>query len=283
MEARWWTKDKAHDVRCLLCFRQCVLSPAQRGFCGVRYNREGELQSPYLGQFCSLAIDPIEKKPLYHWRPGSFILSLGSIGCIMRCPFCQNASIAQPVNIPSMHSLGVDDCIGLCKKHEVSSVAFTYNEPSLQAEYICAGGARLAEAGIALVLVTNGMFSDEVGSELIKHVSAVNIDVKTFSQSHYARMGGDLEKVKRTVEAFVKAGRHVEVTQLVVPQLADDPEDFMAFVDWLSSLGTDIPLHLSRYFPAHKYDEPATSLNVLEAFSRLARQHLRYVHLGNIG
>ena len=283
MEARWWTKDKEMAVRCHLCFRQCSLAPGQTGVCGVRHNEKGELKSPYLGQFCSLAVDPIEKKPLYHWQPGTSILSLGSLGCTMRCPFCQNASIAQPVKIPAMRSLTIEECIALCREYKLSSLAFTYNEPTLQAEFICSGGAQLQEAGIATVLVTNGMFSDEVAAEFVKHVSALNIDVKTFNARNYTRMGGDLERVKRNVEMFVKAGRHVEVTRLLVPKLADDPEDFMEFVRWLSNLSPDIPLHLSRYFPAHNYAEPPTSLNLLDRFAELARKYLRHVYLGNVG
>lgn len=283
MEARWWTKDKEKAVRCQLCFRQCALAPEQVGVCGARLNKGGELLSPYLGQFCSLAVDPIEKKPLYHWRPGSFILSLGSVGCTMRCPFCQNASIAQPVQIPPMRALPIEECVALCREYKLSSVAFTYNEPTLQAEYICAGGEALREAGIDVVLVTNGMFSDEVATELVSHVSALNVDVKTFNARNYQRMGGELERVKHNVETFVMAGRHVEVTRLLVPKLADDPEDFMVFVDWLAKMSPDIPLHLSRYFPSHKYTEPPTRLELLEGFAQLARQQLRHVYLGNVG
>lgn len=283
MKARWWTKEKEEAVRCHLCFRQCSLALGQTGVCGVRLNEQGALQSPYLGQFCSLAVDPIEKKPLYHWRPGTFIFSLGSIGCTMRCPFCQNASIAQPVRIPPLRSLTMSECIALCKEYKLSSLAFTYNEPTLQAEFICAGGAELHDAGIDTVLVTNAMFADEVAAELVEHVAALNIDVKTFNARHYTRMGGDLERVKRNVETFVRAGKHVEVTRLLVPKLADDPEDFMEFVCWLSNINADIPLHLSRYFPSHTYTEPPTSLDVLEKFAELARQKLRHVYLGNVG
>lgn len=282
MEARWWTQEKERCVRCGLCFRRCFLAPGQAGVCSVRINRDGVLKSPYLGKFCSVGIDPIEKKPLYHWKPKTQIVSLGSIGCTMRCPFCQNASIAQPVTIPPMRALSVEECIEVCRQCQVTSIAFTYNEPTLQAEYICGGGPYFREAGIDIVLVTNGMFSNEVAQELLPHVAALNIDVKTFTPKSYVRMGGDLATVTRNVETFVKAGKHVEITRLLVPKLADDFGDFTSFVSWLSELNPEIPLHLSRYFPAHAYNEPPTELGLMRKFARLASAKLRYVHLGNV-
>lgn len=280
--ARWWTKEDDGRVRCGMCFRKCLIPLGKTGGCGVRTNVDGVLESPYLGLFCSLAIDPIEKKPLYHWRQGTSILSLGSIGCTMDCPFCQNYSIAHPVRIPSLRRLSIADCITVCKERGLSSVAFTYNEPTLQAEYICEAAPFFAEAGIDIVLVTNGMFTKEVAEALVACVAAVNIDVKTFTEKHYKRMGGRLAQVKDNVELFVKAGCHVEVTRLIVPKLADDPDDFMAFVTWLAGINSAIPLHLSRYFPAHIYSEPATERSVLEKFFTLAAQKLEHVHLGNI-
>lgn len=282
MKARWWKALPADQVQCQLCFRQCVLVDGKKGFCGVRENRNGMLESPYLGYFCSMGKDPVEKKPLFHWRPGSFILSLGSIGCTMRCPFCQNHSIAQPVSIPAMRFLSGRSCIDLCHLHRVDSIAFTYNEPTLQAEYICDIAPQLHTEGIDVVLVTNGMFLAEAAEALVPHVSAVNMDVKTFSAKNYTRMGGDLERVKANAELFVRAGRHVEITMLVVPGLADDYADFGQFVDWLAVLGSEIPLHLSRYFPAHRYNEPPTSLETLRNFKELAQKKLAHVHLGNV-
>ena len=271
------------SVQCGLCFRACTLDPGQRGFCGARLNNgTGQLQSPYLGRFVSCAIDPIEKKPLYHWRPGSSIFSLGSVGCTMHCPFCQNASIAHPTRWPEPAFLSISDLVATVQKHRLDSVAYTYNEPSLQAEYIIAASPVLKEAGIATVLVTNGMFSPSLLHDLSICVAAVNIDCKTFSHKNYAKLGGCLDTMKRSAVFMKEAGIHVELTCLVVPGISDNPDEFANMVDWIASLGPDTPLHISRYFPRYKYTEPQTSIETLEHFEKIARSRLAHVHLGNV-
>ena len=270
-------------VQCGLCFRACVLAPDQRGFCGARLNREGRLHSPFLGRFVSIAIDPIEKKPLYHWRPGTDILSLGSVGCTMHCPFCQNSSIAHPARWPEPAFLPVPDLVLAAKKHRLSSVAFTYNEPALQAEYILASAPALRDAEIATVMVTNGMFSPELLRRLCACVEAVNIDCKTFSEKNYTKLGGSLEVMKRSVRGMKEAGVHVEITCLVVPGISDSEEEFAAMAEWAASLDRNMPFHISRYFPRYQYTAPQTSMAVLERFETIARARLARVHLGNIG
>ncbi|MDR0826637.1 MAG: radical SAM protein [Desulfovibrio sp.] len=292
MKAAWWRRgDKEGEAVCGLCPHACRIPEGKSGYCSARFCREGEIVSPYLGLWSAVAVDPIEKKPLYHWRPGTSIFSLGGIGCTMRCPFCQNYSIAQPApgdaaRISSLRSLSAREITDNCQKLKLNSVAYTYNEPALQAEFILATAPALREAGVETVLVSNGLYSEELLEALIPAVAAANIDIKTFSPKSYARLGGDLEVVKRTVSAFVRAGKHVECTTLVVPGISDNLSEFAAEVDWLADLGrdcgTDVPLHISRYRPCHKFTAPPTDLDLLQAFAALAGQKLRHVHIGNV-
>ncbi len=267
---------------CRLCFRGCRIESGKKGFCRVRSFDESGFHSPNLGKFCSRAIDPIEKKPIHHWKQGTQILSVASTGCTMHCPFCQNHAIAWPKEPVTLREVSPEELARLCLGLKITSVAYTYNEPTLQAEYIVAAGPILKEAGVDGVLVTNGMMSAEARDELIPWTSAANIDVKTFNPDTYARMGGSLETVKANVEAFIKGGTHVELTTLVVPGVSDDPEEFVRIVDWIASISPDIPFHISRYFPAYKYAEPATSVSLMYRFRDMARARLKYVHFGNI-
>ena len=286
MEPRFWRMESVcgerEVFRCGLCFRGCRIPAGTTGYCGVRGADETGFISPCLGRFVSAAVDPVEKKPLYHWRPGTMIFSLGSLGCTMRCPFCQNHAIAQPQGRAPLTSLSVHDLADKVRAHKLTSVAYTYNEPTLQAEYIIEAAPVLREAGIATVMVTNGLFSISLLEELTPWLEAANIDVKTFNPAVYADMGGSLEVVKRTVAHMVQAGVHVELTTLVVPGLSDDADEFSALVDWIAGLSPQIPFHISRYFPAHKYAAPPTDLDLLRRFKQTAGARLRHVHLGNV-
>jgi pyruvate formate lyase activating enzyme len=284
--ARWWAmEESAGAARCGLCPRACELEHGKWGYCGARFFDGEALRSPYLGRFSSIAVDPIEKKPLYHWRPGSQIFSLGSLGCTMRCPFCQNHSIAQPAPGASPRRLSELTPQALADKTAelgLRAVAYTYNEPALQAEYILEAAPVLREKGIATVLVSNGMYSESLLRDLAPVVEAANIDLKTFNPKTYARLGGSLDTVRRTIPYLLEQGAHVEVTTLVVPGVSDDPAEFAAELDWLAGLSPDLPLHISRYRPAHKFTAPPTDLNLLLRFEQMAREKLRHVHLGNV-
>ena len=277
----------ANAALCRLCFHACCIPAGKSGYCRVRTYDGRALLSPYLGRFCSAAIDPIEKKPLYHWRPGTFIYSLGSVGCNMRCPFCQNHGIAQPDfsspgRLPGLTELPPETLAAKVRELRLDSVAYTYNEPALQAEYILKAAPLLQEAGIATVLVSNGMFSKTLLRDLAPWVAAANIDLKSFNAKVYAGMGGSLETVMATVPFLLEAGVHVELTNLVVPGLTDSAEEFAAMVEWIASLSPDIPFHISRYFPANKYREPPTPLPLLQRFGAVAKDKLRHVHIGNV-
>lgn len=290
LPARWWTpveREGERAARCGLCPHACLLEKDKAGYCGVRFFNGEEAVSPCLGLFSSIAVDPIEKKPLYRWRPGSAILSLGSLGCTMRCPFCQNYSIAQPGKavqtiLPRLTALTPEALRDKLRELGLAQVAYTYNEPALQAEYILAAAPLLREAGIATVLVSNGMYSEELLTELAPVTDAANIDLKCFNARTYARLGGSLETVQRTLAGLLEAGTHVEATTLVVPGISDSPEEFAEEVAWLASLSPDIPLHLSRYRPAHKFTAPPTDIALLQRFAALATARLKHVYIGNV-
>ena len=287
LSARWWAQDEKDAVTCGLCFRGCRLSEGASGACGVRFNMKGRLVSPWLGRFVSCAVDPIEKKPLAHWRPGTFIYSLGSVGCTMDCPFCQNHTIARPdrrvfQSFNSVPFLPPEKLVREVRELGLASAALTYNEPTLQAEYVLEAAPLLREAGIALVLVTHGALSQKAAHDLLPWVDAANIDLKAFTPEGYRRLGGDLEAVKTTITAWGQGGVHVELTNLVVPGLNDDRDVFAAMVDWIAALSPDIPLHISRCFPRRNYSEPPTDIGLLRDLAAAARGRLIHVHLGNV-
>ena len=286
MDARWWKEDGSAVV-CELCFRGCRLTEGMEGACGVRALRDGTLRAPWLGRFCARAVDPIEKKPLHHWRPGSFIYSLGSMGCNMDCPFCQNAHIARPGGgacdaAGAVPFLPPQELAADIRRLELRAMALTYNEPTLQAEYLLEAAPTLREAGVAVALVTNGTMSEAVARELMPCVDAANVDLKGFTQVAYQRLGGSLEAVKRTITLWVQGSVHVELAHLAVPGINDDLEAFAAMADWIAGLSHDIPLHITRYFPARHYAAPPTNIDLLRQMADIAKARLRHVYLGNV-
>ncbi|MDR2527988.1 MAG: radical SAM protein [Synergistaceae bacterium] len=274
---RWWRRE-GEAAQCGLCFRGCRIPAGGNGFCGVRGWDGERFHSTFLGRFSSIAVDPVEKKPLRCWRPGTRIFSLGGVGCNMRCPFCQNHSIAQPANLGDVPLAVVtpEELARLVRGERLSSVAFTYNEPTLQAEYILEAAPLLREAGIAVVLVTNGMFSPEALTDLLPWVDAANVDVKTFDPEKYAALGGSLETVKENTARMAQGGVHVELTNLVTPGVSDSLEDFTCLVEWVANLSPEIPLHITRYFPAYRFTTPSTDLSLLRVFKDIARTRLSH-------
>jgi len=286
VKARWWRPLAGPEAAwaCGLCFRGCRLQAGQWGACRARRGGAEELESPFLGRFAALAVDPIEKKPLRHWRPGSSIFSLGGVGCTMACPFCQNHRLAAPRlhRPPPLTALPPAELVRELRRLGLSAVAYTYNEPTLSAEYILEAAPLLEAEGVATVLVTNGLMSPEVLADLGPCLAAANVDLKTFNPETYRRLGGSLPAVQATVTGLLERGVHVELTTLVVPGLSDDPEEFAALVEWVAGLDRNLPLHLSRYFPAHLYQAPATEPELLRRFRNLALGRLTRVMLGNV-
>lgn len=281
-DARWWSFE-GESVRCALCPHACLLPPGETGRCGVRIhvNDRGLISANY-GMLASLAVDPVEKKPLYHWKPGTSILSLGSVGCSMRCPFCQNWTLAECSPSVSLREITPEAPAAMAKRHGASSAAFTYNEPLTWLEFILDSCRYLAESRIPVVLVSNGMINGTPLRELIPYLSAANIDIKAFTSEAYRFMGGELEAVKNTIKSLSEAGTHVEVTFLLVPGINDDEAAFREMALWLSSLDPIPVLHISRYFPNRKWTEGATPMVRLVEFVRVASEFLPWVYPGNV-
>lgn len=272
---------------CGVCPHACALAEGRRGICRARVARGGAVVAENYGRVTSIALDPVEKKPLARYRPGSFVLSLGSYGCNLRCPFCQNAEIAcaGESDVP-WRELTPADAVELAlraREDGCIGIAYTYNEPLVGYEYVRDAGLLAHEAGLANVLVSNGMVNEGPLSELLGVVDAANIDLKSFDQGFYDIVGGDLAAVKRTVETLAAEPTcHLEVTTLVIPGLNDDPAGIDAAAAWLASLDARIPYHLTRFFPCHRMlDRPPTPVPVLRALADVARRHLDDVLLGN--
>ncbi|HBQ85860.1 MAG TPA: AmmeMemoRadiSam system radical SAM enzyme [Syntrophomonas sp.] len=270
-------------VQCHLCPHQCSIKIGKTGLCGVRRNGDGVLYTLNYGEITSLALDPVEKKPLYHFHPGSMIVSAGTVGCNMFCSFCQNYSISR--HRPPTTAVEPGELAGIAREAAGQGsigVAFTYNEPSIWYEFIWDTVQKLKENGLNTVLVTNGYLQLKPLQNLLPYIDAMNIDVKAFNEGFYRRRCmADLNHVKETVENAV--GRtHVEITNLVIPGENDDLAEIGALAGWLAGLSPLIPLHISRYYPAYQMSTPPTPVATLEQAVLTAREHLQFVYAGNI-
>lgn len=277
---------------CWLCPHRCHLADGQTGFCRARQNKGGIIRSLNYGLLTSAALDPIEKKPLYHFHPGSHILSLGSFGCNLRCPFCQNYTISQAGSdgfagqrLP-LDRVTPKEIVAAAQRLEETSgnigVAFTYNEPLVGYEFVYDTARLLKEVGLATVLVTNGQIEKDSWLHLLQYIDAVNIDLKGFTQSFYDWIGGDLKPTKAAIEMAAEDGIHVEVTTLVIPGKNDSAAEMAAEAEWLAGISAELPLHLSRYFPRYQSKIPMTPAETLQNLRHVAEARLRFVHLGNI-
>ena len=278
---------------CGVCFRHCEIAEGRLGFCGGRTAKNGRVEAFNYGRITSLALDPIEKKPLARFYPGSRVLSVGSFGCNLRCPFCQNyeiswseqarrfAKTAETVTPEALVELALQT-----RQRGNIGLAFTYNEPLIGYEFV-RDTARLAKAeGLRNVMVTNGTAELTVLEELRPYIDAMNIDLKGFTDRYYKEvLGGDKQQVLAFIESAVKSC-HVELTTLIVPDENDCEEEMRALSCWVSSLnnpgGEAVPLHISRFFPRfHMQDRDATAVRTVYRLAEIARENLPYVYTGN--
>ena len=269
-------------VKCLLCPHYCLLKKGEKGRCGVRKNENGRLYSLIYAEATSIALDPIEKKPLYHFHPGTSILSLGTKGCNLKCPWCQNWSISQDLTHPTQ-KITPQEAVAKAKQLNSFGIAYTYNEPFIWYEFVYDTAKLAHQEGLKNVLVTNGYVNQKPLEEIIGFIDAMNIDVKSMKESFYQKYcQGKLAPVLATAEFSAKKC-HIEITNLIIPTLNDGQEDFRKLTDWIvEKLGQDTPLHFSRYFPAHKTGMPPTPAETLERARDIALKKLRYVYLGNV-
>ena len=287
MECRYYRKLEGGGVECQLCPHHCHITDGKTGICRSRRNDGGVLMSEVYGKPCALAIDPIEKKPLYHFHPGTTCLSLACTGCNFRCLNCQNHDISQVApDAVNHYELSPEEVVALCKKHKCPGIAYTYTEPLTYIEYII-DTARLAhEAGLWNILVTAGYVCQEPLADLLPYLDAANIDLKSFSDNIYMKVsGGHLQPVLDTILAMHEAGVWVELTNLVIPGINDDLDMIRQMCRWIADNGmAEQPLHFSRFFPRFKMqDIPPTSIETLKAAKRIAeKEGIKHVYLGNV-
>lgn len=280
-EAAFYNRQDDGTVVCELCPHNCRIADGKRGICRVRENQSGTLVALTYGKVCSTAVDPIEKKPLYHFFPGQPILSIGSWGCNFACDFCQNWSIAQQ-EVPTQ-SVTPEQLVTLARDKGSIGIAYTYNEPTIAWEFVYDCSVAMHEAGLKNVLVTNGFINPEPLQKLLPFVDAMNIDIKAFHEGFYKeRCKGRLAPVLETVKTAA-AACHVEVTTLVIPGKNDDLEELEQLACWLKdNCGADLPAHLSAYSPRYRLQaEPTPVATLLEAQQRF-QKHLHHVYLGNV-
>ena len=277
---------------CGVCFRHCTIPEGQLGFCGGRTARDGRVEAYNYGRITSLGLDPIEKKPLKRFFPGSLILSVGSFGCNLRCPFCQNHEISWSEQARALaktaETVSPEELVDLALRTRSQGnigIAFTYNEPLVCCEFVRDTAALIHKEGLLNILVTNGTASPQVLEQILPYVDAMNIDLKTFDETIYRRvLGGDLQMTLDFIRRSA-AACHVELTTLIVPGISDSVEQMRREAAWIHdleiSLGKTIPLHVTRYFPAYRMEAEALPVRTIRQLAAAAREQLSAVYLGN--
>ncbi len=281
-KAMYWEVE-GNKIRCQLCPQFCLIKVGHLGLCQTRKNVNQQLMAINYGEITSIALDPIEKKPLYHYKPGSNILSVGTYGCNMKCGFCQNHSISQ--NKAESRYIPINELLKILDSVENNiGIAFTYNEPFMWYEYIYDICSKIKEKNKeqSIVMVTNGYINPEPLKKIISYIDGFNIDLKAFNPSFYHKIcKADLKPVLKTIEIAQKEC-HVEVTTLMITDENDSIDEIESIAQFLSNLNRDIPLHLTRYYPNYKMKNPPTDIQKMILAKEKAKQHLNYVYLGNI-
>lgn len=279
-EARFYEPMQNYKVRCGLCPHFCVISNNEKGLCLIRKNINGKLVATCYAEVSSVAVDPIEKKPLYHFHPSSHILSIGFNGCNMRCDFCQNWHIS--MSETKREKVSSSFLLEKAKESNSIGVAYTYNEPLTNYEFVYDCAVEFKRHGLKNVVVTNGFINTEPLRAILPLLDAVNIDLKGFNGAFYQNIGGVLEIIKQNIRICFDSGICTEVTNLVIPERNDDALIFEEMCQWLSSVSCDIPLHLSAYFPAFNSNNKPCSADTLLKLAEIAKKYLNYVYIGNI-
>lgn len=286
-EAYVYEKLSNGSVICKLCPHNCNISVGKAGICRVRRNISGKLNAENYGKLTAIHSDPIEKKPLYHFYPGRQILSIGSIGCNLKCAFCQNSEISQSKvsDFPDLISYAPEAISKMAiSERENIGIAYTYNEPTVFFEFMIDTALLIKKAGLKNVVVTNGYINLTPLMELIYYIDAFNVDLKAFNDDFFKKY--TLSTIRPVLESLIqirKSGKHLEITNLVIPELNDNIDTFREMVKWIAKeLGSHTILHLSRYFPRHKLSVESTSESTLKNLADIAREFLTFVYVGNI-
>ena len=283
IEALYYKSLEKGRVKCGLCPNFCMISQGKLGACGIRKNIDGRLFSMVYGEVTSVALDPVEKKPLYQYHPGEFILSIGTKGCNFKCPYCQNWHISQEPDVPTK-SVTSEWLVKRAKDSGSFGIAYTYNEPFIWYEFLLDTAKIARISGLKNVLVTNGYVNQAPLKEALPLIDAMNIDLKSIDGDFYKKYcAGSLEPVLGTIrKAHSKC--HIELTNLIIPGLNDSPDQLTRLVSWIyENLGSEVPMHFSRYFPCYKFTKaPPTPTETLKLAESIARKKLKHVYLGNI-
>jgi pyruvate formate lyase activating enzyme len=286
--ARWWQTLPDGRIHCYLCPRHCHIGEGQHGFCFIRENVGGELMQLGYGRPAAIAMDPIEKKPLFHFHPGSAILSLGTAGCNLGCQFCQNFDISKARSVQqSSGHMSPQEIVDLAIAHHAPSVAFTYNEPTIWAEFVIDIAQAAHKAGLHTVMVSNGYITREAFFDVYQHIDAVNVDIKAFTENFYSKITLSHLAPVLDVLRWLRRETNVwfELTNLMIPGLNDAPEETKELSDWiLGELGDDVPLHFTAFHPDYKMlDRGNTPPETIHRARLLAQARgLKYVYEGNI-
>ncbi|MCX7820517.1 MAG: AmmeMemoRadiSam system radical SAM enzyme [Brevinematales bacterium] len=291
-EALFFNKIDKNVVQCLLCPHNCIISDGKSGICGARKNINGTLYTLNYGVVEGLSLDPIEKKPLYHYYPGKIILSVGTLGCNLKCPFCQNSHLSRFFDDYKQEvkpNLFPEELLLYFLKNQKSyafdifpGIAYTYSEPLVWYEFLVETAEIFKKNGYKNILVTNGYVEKEPLSKLLPFIDAANVDLKAFTEENYRKLCGGLKPVQNFIETLYKHNIHIEVTTLVVTDFNDNLSEIESIAKWISSLDKKIPFHLSRYFPSYLYQKRPTDLGFLDDAEKIAREYLYYVYKGNV-
>ncbi|MBP7344338.1 MAG: AmmeMemoRadiSam system radical SAM enzyme [Clostridia bacterium] len=272
-------------IKCMICPHGCRLSEGEIGLCHARMNKDNEIICRNYAKLTSIALDPIEKKPLYRFHPKSMILSVGSYGCNLKCPFCQNheISMADDNEVKTYYTppdFLVNMALSMRNRNNIG-IAYTYNEPLISYEYVMDCSILAHKKGLKNILVTNGYVCPEPLLKLLLHIDALNIDLKAFNNSFYRKIGGDLETVKNTI-ATASSKCHVEITTLVIPDENDSVEEIVNASRWIASIDENIPYHITAFYPRYKFsDKEPTSSEQIYNLVKQAGKYLKYVYAGN--
>ncbi len=285
--ARWWEKQTDQKVHCFLCPQSCRIKKGELGVCNVRRNTDGELFSLSYAHPIALHADPIEKKPLYHFLPGTRSFSLGTMGCNLKCSFCQNWELARGTYEDfNARKVSPRQVVSLAQKSNCKSIAFTYNEPTVFGEYVVDIAQRAQQENLKTVMVTNGYINPQAAKDIYQYIDAANIDLKSFSKDFYKKeCQGRLEAVLDAIQTIKKMNTFIELTTLIIPELNDTDQEIKKIVQWVDQhLGRETPLHFSAFYPAHKMqDRGRTPKEVLDRACEIAQQAgIHYVYEGNV-
>lgn len=286
MKQALFYKKEGDSIQCELCPHNCIIKQDKKGICGVRKNIKGKLFSLSYGKPCAMHVDAIEKKPLYHFLPNSKTYSIGTVGCNLNCDFCQNYQISRAN--PEDHDfqeVKPEQIVKLAINNKCNSISYTYTEPTIFYEYVLETAKLAKKKNIKNIIVSNGFINEKPLLELCKYIDAANIDLKSFNDGFYKKScGAFLSPVLDSLKILKENKIWIEITNLVIPGLNDNPKDFEKMCKWINTeLGKQTPLHLSRFYPYYKlnYIQP-TSMQTLKKLSKIAKDYLDYVYIGNL-